>query len=189
VKKKVGIIAALSALLVALSAAVALAVAPGTYSGTVNPAFAPNGTHFAGGTSAPHCVVDANLNVTCGDGTAGTLTYQLAGVGNTNATATLSAVYAGTVVCFNGGGNPSDSQHQGTVSPSTSTGPIHSDKNGRLVVPSLSVNAPTRAEFEAQQTCPNPNWTPRLQGEITLQSFTYTLHFADFTGNYIVISA
>jgi len=57
-------------------------------------------------------------------------------------------------------------------------------------VPSLSSSpVPTAAQFEAQATCPNGNWTKELLGgTITLTSFTYTLHFAGFTGNYITIT-
>jgi hypothetical protein len=55
-------------------------------------------------------------------------------------------------------------------------------------VPSLSSTPPSEQQFLAQQTCPNPNWTPTLQGPITLQSFTYTLQFAGFSGPYITIT-
>jgi hypothetical protein len=48
--KRVGIITALSMLLVALSASVALAaVAPGTYPGSVNQANAPGSSHVSSG--------------------------------------------------------------------------------------------------------------------------------------------
>jgi hypothetical protein len=37
--------------------------------------------------------------------------------------------------------------------------------------------------------CPNPNWTPEFHpGTLTLNSFTYTLTFAGFTGAYITIT-
>jgi hypothetical protein len=65
-----------------------------------------------------------------------------------------------------------------------------SPKNGRLQVPSLtSAPVPTAAQFEAQATCTNGNWTKELEGgTITLSSFTYTLTFAGFTGAYITIT-
>ncbi len=171
--RRVGIVTALSMLLMALTASVAFAAITTTF----NPAAAPTGTHVQTGT--PSCSV-SGLTVSCS-------TYELAGVGNTNATADLSATYSGTVVCRNSGGNLSDGQHQGSFTSSSTTGQL-SPKNGRLTVPSLSVTAPTEADFIAQQTCPNPNWTPELQGAITLSSFTYTLHFTGFTGNYITIT-
>jgi hypothetical protein len=145
---------------------------------TINPANAPTGTHFAGRTSAT-CEV-SGLTVTCPS-------YQLAGVGNTNATANLSATYTATVVCINGGGNPSDSQHQGSAT-STTTTPALQPKNGKLTVPSLTSDAPTESEFLAQQTCPNPNWTPTIPGGISLSSFTYTLTFDGFGGAFITIT-
>jgi hypothetical protein len=171
--KRAGIIAALLALLVALAAAPALAAQTTTF----NPAAAPTGTHVQ--TGSPTCTV-SGLSVSCGS-------YELAGVGHTNATATLSVTYSATVVCINGGGNPSDGQHQGSFTQSTST-PQLSPKNGRLTVPALSSTAPTEQQFLAQQTCPNPNWTPTVPGGITLSSFTYTLTFQGFSGAYITIT-
>jgi hypothetical protein len=144
---------------------------------TFNPAAAPTGTHVQ--TGSPSCSV-SGLTVNCS-------TYELAGVGNANATGSLVANYTGTVVCRNAGGNLSDGQHQGTFTASSTTGSL-SPKNGRLTVPALSSTPPTPAQFIAQQTCPNPNWTPELQGPITLSSFTYTLHFAGFTGDFITIT-
>jgi len=48
---------------------------------------------------------------------------------------------------------------------------------------------PSDAQFEAAATCPNGNWTKSVQGgSITLSSFTYTLHFAGFTGDFITIT-
>ena len=145
---------------------------------TVNPANAPSGTHLQRGT--PGCAVDSSLNVSCNS-------FELAGVGNTNARADLSATYSATVVCINNGDNPSDSQHQGSFTASSSTGQL-SPKNGRLTVPSLSVTAPTEDQFLAQQSCPNPNWTPTIPGGISLSSFTYTVSFAGFDGAYITIT-
>jgi hypothetical protein len=144
---------------------------------TINPANGPNGTHFKSGSAS--CSTSSN-GVTCTG-------FTLAGVGNTNATATLTAVYTGTVVCINGGGNPSDSQHQGAFTVSVPSGTLQS-KNGNLTVPSLTSTAPNERQFLAQQTCPNPNWTPTLSGPITLQSFTYNLQFAGFSGSYITIT-
>jgi hypothetical protein len=161
-----------------LAAAAAFpAAAVASQTTTFNPAAAPTGTHVQ--TGSPTCTV-SGLNVSCSS-------FQLAGVGNTNARADLSTTYSATVVCVNGGGNPSDSQHQGTFTTSTSTGQI-SPKNGKLTVPSLSATAPTQQQFLAQQTCPNPNWTPTIPGGITLSSFTYTVSFAGFSGSYITIT-
>jgi hypothetical protein len=162
-----------------VAAAVAFpAVAAATQSTSTNPANAPSGTHFKSGSAT--CSVSNTGSVTCSQ-------YTLAGVGNANVTANLSATYTGTVVCINGGGNPSDSQHQGTFT-STSTSGTLQPKNGNVTVPSLSTTPPSEQQFIAQQTCPNPNWTPTLQGPITLQSFTYTVSFAGFSGPYITIT-
>jgi hypothetical protein len=161
----------------AFAAVFALTAAASASTTTFNPANAPTGTHVQ--TGSPGCTV-SGLNVSCNS-------FELAGVGHTNARADLSTTYSATVVCINGGGNPSDSQHQGTFTTSTSTGQL-SPKNGRLTVPSLSATAPTEQQFLAQQTCPNPNWTPTIPGGIQLSSFTYTLSFAGFSGPYITIT-
>jgi hypothetical protein len=55
-------------------------------------------------------------------------------------------------------------------------------------VPSLAATAPSEQQFLAQQTCPNPNWTPTIPGGITLSSFTYTVSFQGFSGPYITIT-
>jgi hypothetical protein len=173
--KRLAIIASLSVLAVAFLASAALADQTTTF----DPAAAPQGTHLVEGTPSPTCVV-TGLDVSCNS-------YELAGVGNTDATATLSVTYAATVVCINNGGKPSDGQHQGTFTTATSSGQL-SPVNGRLTIPSLSATAPTEADFLAQQTCPNPNWTPTIPGGITLLSFTYTVSFDGFSGAYITIA-
>ena len=147
---------------------------------TINPAAAPTGTHLQTGTIS--CSVDpATQLVTC-------TSYELAGVGNANATGTLVTSYTATVQCRNHGGQIVEVKSQVTTAPTTS-GSL-SPKNGRLSVPALSSSpVPTAADFTAQATCPNGNWTKELLGgTITLSSFTYTLHFAGFTGNYITIT-
>src|SRR5262249_52627443 len=164
---------------VPLFGAAALVVYGGPAVAGVNPANAPQGTHFKSGT--------ASCSVNPSTGSVACTGFTLAGVGNTNVTANLSARYSATVVCINGGGNPSDSQHQGTFTQSATSGTLQ-PKNGNVTVPSLSVTAPTPAQFLAQQTCPNPNWTPRLQGPITLSSFTYTVQFVGFGSPYITIT-
>jgi hypothetical protein len=175
--KRLGIITALLGLLVAVTAAAALAVAPGTYTptaGSFNPANAPGSSHLSSGTV--QCVVAANLNVNCSN-------YVLGGVGNTNATVSLSATYSATIDCTNHGGNLVES-HTSTFSDS-STATVASTRNGQLRVPSQSASA-----FGAPQVCPNPNWTPSIRsGTLVLESFTYTLTFAGFSSPYITITA
>jgi hypothetical protein len=148
---------------------------------TINPAAAPTGTHFSAGTSATCSVDPSSQLVTCSS-------YQLAGVGNSNATGALDTTYSATVDCTNNGGNTVPVKASVQTAPTT-TGSL-SPKNGKLTVPSLNSSpVPTNAQFEAQATCPNPNWTKSVRGgTITLTNFTYTLHFAGFTGNFITIT-
>jgi hypothetical protein len=164
---------ACSALLLVAAAAFA-AVGPGTYSPTLDPANAPSGTHLQSGTIS--CVVSNDLTVTCGP-------YELAGVGNTNATASLTATYTGTVDCYNKGTNPNNpiESHQTTFSP-TDSDTVFPGRNGRLRVPQESVSTGS-----VGQVCPNPNWRPVLR-DVTLVSFDYTLTFAGRTEPYITIS-
>jgi long-subunit fatty acid transport protein len=173
--RRIGIVAVLATLLMALSASAALAAGTPIF----NPAAAPQGTHVQTGT--PSCsFVTGTQNVTCSS-------FELAGVGNTDATATLSATYTATVDCRNRGGNVVES-HAGTFTATSSSGEL-SPVNGRLTVPSLTVTAPSEADFLAQQTCPNPNWTKEIREgtTITLVSSVYTVTFEGFTGAYITI--
>jgi hypothetical protein len=173
-KRSLAIIAALAMLLFGVTTSALAATT------TTNPAAAPTGTHLQRGTIG--CSVDAATQlVSC-------TTFELAGVGNTNAEASLSTSYTATVQCRNHGGQIVEVKSQLTAVP-VSSGSLQ-PKNGRLSVPALSSSpVPTAAQFEAKATCPNGNWTKELLGgTITLSSFTYTLHFAGFTGNYITIT-
>src|SRR5437763_11784204 len=70
----------------AIAAAAFPASAGATQSTSTNPANAPQGTHYKSGTAT--CSVNSNTgSVTCSR-------YTLAGVGNTNVTANLSATYS-----------------------------------------------------------------------------------------------
>src|SRR5204862_8228725 len=80
---------ALAALVGAVAAISTVALA------TTNPANAPTGTHLQSGTIG--CSVDSSSLVTCN-------TFELAGVGNSNATGSLGATYSATVDCTNHGG-------------------------------------------------------------------------------------
>ena len=157
----------------------ALLVGVGTAATTFNSANAPTGTHVQSG--SPTCLVGSNNLVTCS-------TYELAGVGNANATGSLDATYTATVQCRNHGGQIVEVKSQAESAPTT-TGSL-SPKNGRLTVPSLNSGpVPSAGDFEAMATCPNGNWTKELEsGTVTLASFTYTLTFAGFSGPYITIT-
>lgn len=153
-----------------------LAVSPGTYTATIFPANAPSGTHLQTGSIG--CVVGTDLSVTCSS-------FQLAGVGNTNATVILLANYTATVDCFNHGTDPNNPIESHTTSfSSADTTTVPSTKNGRLTIPQE-----TATPGSVTQVCPNPNWTPRIRsGTLQLVSFTYTVTFAGFTSPYISIS-
>jgi hypothetical protein len=173
--RRLGVITALSTALVALAASVAVA----DQTTTINPANAPSGTHFQTGTAT--CTVNpTTLAVSCS-------TFELAGVGHTNANVRLSADYAAIVDCFNPGNNPNNPIESHTTSFSaTSTITVSSLKNGRLTIPSRSVSPATGL---SSQSCPNPNWTPVIRpGSLELVSFTYTVTFDGFTGAYITIT-
>jgi hypothetical protein len=175
--RRTGIVAVLAILLLAFSASAALAVMPDTYTPTAdsfNSANAPGSSHLASGTV--QCVVNAALDVNCSP-------YVLGGVGNTNATVSLTATYSATIDCTNKGGNLVES-HTSTFSDS-STATVASTRNGQLRVPAQSASA-----FSAPQVCPNPNWTPSIRaGTLTLDTFRYTLTFAGFSSPYITITA
>jgi len=176
--KRLGIITALSMLMVAVSASVALAaVAPGQYfptSDSFNSANAPGSSHLVSG--SPSCTVAADSSISCS-------AYVLGGVGHTNANVSLSASYSATIDCTNHGGSLVESHTSNFTASNSST--ATSTKNGQLSVGEKSVSP-----FGAPQVCPNPNWTPSIRGgTVTLNSFSYTLTFAGFTSAYITISA
>jgi hypothetical protein len=175
---RLGIVAsalALSALILMPSAASA-SVSPGTYPGTLNSANAPSGTHLQ--TGAISCTVAADLSITCSS-------YELAGVGHTNAVDLLTARYTAIVDCFNPGVNPNNPIESHTTDFTASdSDTLTSAKNGRLRVFSLSVNPAS-----VGQVCPNPNWTPVIRGgTLTLVSFSYTLTFEGFSAPAVEIS-
>lgn len=166
----------LRACLAAITALFAVMVFASPATAQVFPENAPRGTHLQTGTI--DCDVTA-AGVSC-------TTFQLAGVGNTNATVTLAATYTATIQCTNRGGELVEA-HDDSVTEVTSA-QLFPTKNGRLVVPALTSTAPTEAEVLEQADCPNPNWTPSVQpGSIALDSFTYTLTFAGFEDPYIVL--
>lgn len=167
---------------VAILAFTAALAIPSAWGGSVsyNASFAPQGTHVQSGT--PDCQVSGYI-VTCSS-------YQLAGVGNTNATADLSATYSGTVLCTNPGGNVAPGQTQ-YPSMSTSSGRL-SPHNGKMTVPSLSSTSDTsqiEARLMQNTSCPNGKWTKSVQsGTIALVGYTYTLTFSGYGGAYITIT-
>ncbi len=160
-------------------------VSPGSFGNvsTLNAAGTPSGGHIQSG-GPVFCLVEADLDIFC----SGLGSYQINGIGNTNATATLSATYEATVDCTNRGGKLVPVKSQATSAPA-STGTLQPD-NGHLTVPQLSTQTPDDAAFEAAATCPNGNWTKSVApGDPTLVSFEYDLTFVGFVTPAIFISA
>lgn len=159
----------LSTLIAAMSASVALAAT------TITPANAPSGTHLQRGTIG--CTVGTDgLTVSCSS-------YELGGVGHTNAFVSLTATYSGIIDCRNPGGHVVES-HETTFA-ATNEATLTAARNGRLRVGPRSVSP----DLDLAEPCPNPNWTPEFQpGTLTLDSFTYTLTFDGFPGAYITIT-
>jgi hypothetical protein len=160
-----------SVLALCLSATGALAA----ITSSLDPSQAPSGTHLQ--TGAISCTVNADQSVTCS-------TFELAGVGHTDADVALTASYTAIVDCNNPGNNRNNPIESHTTSFSASTQiTVTSGKNGRLSVPAQSVNPNAVA-----QGCPNPNWTPVIRaGTLTLESFSYTVTFEDFASPYISV--
>jgi hypothetical protein len=168
--KRLGVIAALSMLLVGLSASAAL--------GVTDFSNAPQGAHYATGFGEPTCTL-SGLTVTC----TGT---QIEGVGHTNATVTLAVTSTFTGVCHNPGVNSKVVEPFTESETTTTSSLITSTKNGRLIVPEQTATGTSSEEFLATFTCPNPNWTPEITG--TAISFVYTLTFEGFTEPAITVT-
>ncbi|HZN97336.1 MAG TPA: hypothetical protein VFB61_06355 [Gemmatimonadales bacterium] len=132
--------------------------------------------HLQSGTI--NCIVNSALVVTC----SGAGSYQLNGVGNKNATASLVANWSAQVDCTNNGGQLVEVKSTVQGAPAT-TGSLSPD-NGHLTVPQLSTGVPPEAQLLAAARCPNKNWTKSLaDGDPTLESFTYTLRFQGFSAS------
>jgi hypothetical protein len=160
------------------------AVSPGDFGtgGLTNTSTAalPSGGHLQSGTI--FCSVSGTLVITCSS----TGTYKINGIGNTNATAALSAQYSATVHCTNKGGNLVEVKSQPKTAPASSD--TLRAKNGSLTVTQISTSPPTDAQFEAAATCPNGNWSKSVAPGPTLESFLYTLTFVGFSTPTVSIS-
>lgn len=163
-----------------LFAAILFALATGMAAAhaATNFANAPQGAHYANGSAEPACTLNG-LTVSC-TGTA------IAGVGKTNATVTLAVTSTFTGVCHNPGVNSKVVEPFTESETMTTSAVITSTKNGRLVVPAQTATGTSSAEFLADFSCPNPNWTPEITG--TSISYRYSLTFAGFTNQAILIT-
>jgi hypothetical protein len=155
-----------------------LVVAPPTWAVT-NFACAPQGAHFATGTSEPVCTLDSATDTVRCTGTA------IEGIGHTNATETLTLNASATVVCHNPGNDDVVEPHTTTATDTTSVGLVPT-KNGRIVVSPLS-DSITPQDVEAQFVCPNPNWREEAT-EVTITSYTYTLRFNGFGCDVLTVT-
>ena len=111
------------------------------------------GVHIQG--PAPTCSVSGST-VTCSS-------FQIAGLGNTAATAELQITGTFSTQCTNPGGNVApgqNSQASGTSGPVS----ISTDKNGKATVPSLSATAQPPSQTQLNALCSNPQWTGSVTG-------------------------
>ena len=151
------------------------AVSAGTFNGTLNTSTTPSGGHLQ--TGSIFCLVNADLSIDCS-------TYELAGVGKTDANLSLSATYSATIDCSNHGKNKNNAveSQSGTFS-DDDVETLSSGKNGRLRVPTASADP-----FSVALGCPNPNWTASIRpGTLQLVSFTYSLSFPGEAGPAVSI--
>lgn len=156
------------------------AVSPGTFGNevTINNSNSPGGTHIQ--TGAIGCTVATDLSISCSS-------YELGGVGNTNAAVSLVATYSADVACNNpaGGKNRNnDIEPHATTFDVANNFTATSTKNGRLRVNSATVSPATAPSSEL---CPNGNWIPEVTN-LTLESFSYTVTFAGFSTPAVLIS-
>lgn len=144
---------------------------------TTNFANAPSGAHYANGSSEPVCTFNAaTADLSC----TGT---QIAGVGNTNATLSATVTSSFTGVCHNPGTNDKVVDPFTDSSSASVNQPLFPSRNGRLAVPSVSVDGTSSSEFLATFSCPNPNWTPEVT-DATI-TWSYTVTFAGFSAPVI----
>lgn len=126
-----------------------------------SPAWAAS-PHFM--SDVPECHVSAD-SVTCD-------ASNIAGVGNTNAVATLNVWTVVSVECHNPGTNEKWVPPHDTVNQSSATTGKLEPKNGRLDVPQLTAYADTSLPAKL---CPNKRWDAIITG--TTLSYDYTITF------------
>jgi|SRR5215207_1583023 len=144
--RKLGLIAALSAMLVAVFAVPALAQV----------------FH-----ETPTCTV-SGTTVTCTGA-------DISGVGNEPGSATLIANYTGDVTCANPGKGPNNPvEAQGTtLTAAPTTGDVN-PKHGRLTLEGLTAEAPELTAAQEAELCPNPGWDATLTN-VSLVDYSYTI--------------
>src|SRR4030095_9745865 len=99
---------------------------------SLDPSQAPSGTHLQ--TGAIGCTVNPDQSVTCS-------TFELPGVGHTDADVALTASYTATIDCNNPGTNRNNPIESHTTSFSASSQiTVSSGKNGRLTIPVQSAS-------------------------------------------------
>ncbi|KAI5464988.1 hypothetical protein BGZ63DRAFT_421973 [Mariannaea sp. PMI_226] len=151
----------------------------GLVGATLNPQCAPtSGAHLGSG-SSPTCTCQGTA-VTCNS-------FKICGIGNANANILLQAGFVATVQCKNKGGQIVEVKTQ-TVTAS-GTGRASNPKNGCLVIPSVTANAPSAADFTANAVCPNPNWKKLLEaGSQEPTDFTYEVTFVGFNCPFVSLT-
>jgi hypothetical protein len=169
--KRIGIVFALLVVLLGFSAPAQAAT---------NFNNAPSGAHYANGSAEPVCTFTASTATLSCTGTA------IAGVGNTNATLSATVTSSFTGVCHNPGTNDK------VVDPFTESDsasvnqPLFPSRNGRLTVPSVTVDGWSAAEFQSTFDCPNPNWTADVQSSSI--TWSYSVTFNGFSAPVILIT-
>jgi hypothetical protein len=96
-------------------------------------------------------------------GTTATATFNISGLGNEPAFATLVVTGTATYECVNKGGNAAPGQNPVAATPGSTTQELDSsDKNGRdTVTVTATVTAPATPTSQAAG-CPNGKWTVNL---------------------------
>lgn len=139
---------------------------------------APSGAHVQSGTQECHCNTDGSI--TCSS-------FQVCGVGNTNANVDANSAYSATVQCRNKGGQIVDVKSQ-DINISKPVNNIRA-KNGCLTIPEITTGpAPTATQFENQATCPNKNWSKQLLGGTIVDNYSYAVTFVGFSCSYVTFS-
>lgn len=134
----------------------------------------PSGAHIQSGT--PGCQCNPDGSTSCNG-------FQICGVGNTHAQASLDSAFTATVQCQNKGGNIVDVKTQ-MVTQSSSTGNLQI-RHGCLTVPPLKASVPTDQEFENAATCPNKNWSKMVEDNTVSSNFMYDVTFNGFNCPFV----
>jgi hypothetical protein len=125
----------------------------------------PSGAHLQSGTQQCEC---SGSQISCSS-------FEICGVGNTDASVQLESSCTATVTCTNRGLNTVDVKTQPVTA---SSNVVRANaRNGCVRIPSVPLNEPSTSQLEAAARCPNRNWRKSVVAGSVSCRFSETVTF------------